>query len=168
MAAPKRYWVKVNVPSKILATLPKFETPVSKSRLKKLAAEGKKTQAGAGASGALASANGSKTASPQPEAGLNYKINSGLKEMSTSGLTMNSVAGNYPLDKSGKPVSKWTKGPYSFKTFSGFKVHYKGWVPKNPKVVVKAPKEKKPEPDISLDPIEEEESIKSESQPITT
>lgn len=120
MAPPKRYWVKVKVPSEYLSKLPKFEPPISKSRLKKIAAEEKKLQSNG-------TANGSKTASPQPENNLNYKINLGLKEMSTSGLTMNPITGNYPLDRSGKPARKWVKRQHQFKTFSGFKVQYEHW-----------------------------------------
>lgn len=136
MAPPKRYWVKLNVPSTFLSTLPNFPPPVSKSRLKKIAAEEKKTT-GNTASG---SASTSKASSPTPVSAdnqnpannhasapaiSNFKINSGLKESSTSGLTMNSISnGLYALDKSGKPCKKWVKKPTQFKTFSGFKVKY--------------------------------------------
>lgn len=136
MAPPKRYWVKLKVPSRILSTLPEFPTPISKSRLKKLVAE--ERRAGTQSSLSL------ERSSPQPNDNNNngnnpsnlsqlgsgqaissFKINSGLKESSTSGLTMNSISsGLYALDKSGKPARKWVKKPTQFKTFSGFKVKY--------------------------------------------
>lgn len=109
MAPPRRYWVKLKVPKTVLQKLPVFEPPVSKSRLKKLAQDDKKE---------------SKTGSPQPD--FNHKINSGLKESSTSGLMMNTV-GQVKLDKSGKPAKKWTKKPVLFKTFSGYTVKYVNW-----------------------------------------
>lgn len=132
MAPPKRYWVKLKISSKYLSTLPKYEPPVLKSRLKKIAAEEKKLQTTTGSPSGPGNGS-SKTSSPQPDSNLNYKINSGLKEMSTSGLTMNPVTGNYPLDKTGKPATKWIKRSYQFKTFSGFKVRYQSWAPKDGK-----------------------------------
>ncbi|KAK6456114.1 INO80 complex subunit Ies4-domain-containing protein [Scheffersomyces xylosifermentans] len=136
MAPPKRYWITIPLNPKFLAKLPDFPVPVSKTRLKKIAAEERKA-----AISASASAGGSKVSSPAPEnsnsnnlnAGnggapgviSNFKINSGLKESSTSGLTMNSISnGLYALDKSGKPCRRWVKKTTQFKTFSGFKVKY--------------------------------------------
>lgn len=131
MAPPKRYWVKINMSQKFLKTLPEFLPPISKSRLKKIAAEERKA-----ASSSIASAAGSKVSSPAPENGTsannasssgNPKINSGMKESSTSGLVVNSINNSYSLDKSGKPCRKWIKKPREFKTFSGFKVEYISW-----------------------------------------
>ncbi|KAI3402441.2 hypothetical protein KGF56_004849 [Candida oxycetoniae] len=60
-----------------------------------------------------------------------YKINAGLKESSTSGLTMNSInSALYTLDKSGKPCKRWVKKTKSFKTFTGFKMKYTVYEPK--------------------------------------
>lgn len=137
MAPPRRYWVKISVNKEFLSKLPHFPTPVSKTRLKKLAAEEKKN-------GATSTGNSSPTESDQGgEKGgsttaasatqlSQFKINSGLKESSTSGLTMNSInSGLYTLDKSGSPCKKWVKKPKSFKTFSGFKVKYVSYVHKD-------------------------------------
>lgn len=120
MAPPRRYWVKLKVPKDLLIKLPKFEPPISKSRLKKIAAEEKRN-----VSLGIDSNWNSKTSSPQPE--TNYRINLGLKESSTSGLTMNSVSSTFVLDKSGKPSNKFVKRPRQFKTFSGFKIKYVTW-----------------------------------------
>lgn len=137
MAPPRRYWVKINAPKDFLATLPHFPTPVSKTRLKKLAAEEKKIGAANTAnsspteseSGVDKPGYANSTAAPQLS---QFKINSGLKESSTSGLTMNSInSGLYTLDKSGSPCKKWVKKPKSFKTFSGFKVKYISYVHKD-------------------------------------
>ncbi|KAK6464517.1 INO80 complex subunit Ies4-domain-containing protein [Scheffersomyces coipomensis] len=140
MAPPRRYWVRLKLPQSFLSTLPEFPTPISKSRLKKIAAEERK------AGSTSISASGSKVGSPAPTGNestpttnlnnpnnnpaviSNFKINSGLKESSTSGLTMNSISqGLYALDKSGKPSKKWIKKPRQFKTFSGFKVKHVSW-----------------------------------------
>ncbi|KAK6198699.1 INO80 complex subunit Ies4-domain-containing protein [Scheffersomyces amazonensis] len=149
MAPPKRYWAKLKVPSSFLKTLPNFPTPISKSRLKKIAAEERKVNSTSTSTG------GSKVGSPAPSTGenngsstnlnnlnngssgatiSNFKINSGLKESSTSGLTMNSItSGLYALDKSGKPSKKWVKKTKQFKTFSGFKVKYVSFAHKDEK-----------------------------------
>jgi hypothetical protein len=131
MAPPKRYWVKIKVPTEFLAKLPHFPTPISKTRLKKIAAEEKKST---GTQGTPSSKGSSPTASEivseKPSAAANqqslsqFKINSGFKESSTSGLTMNPVStGHVSLDKSSR-AKKWVKKPRQFKTFSGFKVKY--------------------------------------------
>ncbi|EGV62274.1 hypothetical protein PSN45_000995 [Yamadazyma tenuis] len=159
---PKKYTVKLAVPSKFLATLPVFEVPASKTRVKKLAAEDKKTPA-ASVDPSVAS---SKTSSPQPETGgtggaagfgsvnnaFNNRINSGLKESSTSGLTMNPIAGQYSLDKSGKPVNRWMKRQTQFKTFTGFKVKYYTW------------KQKKKDRRESISKKEDKEKVKQEKK----
>lgn len=173
MAPPKRYWAKINLPVEFLKTLPHFPTPISKSRLKKIAAEERRALLGespGGSPNGKASSptpsindNGNGDATPTPSsnnnnaiytehaigsqnatngstssnlttgnnsANNNVKINSGVKEMSTAGLTMNSISSsNYVLDKSGKQCKKWTKKPRSFKTFSGFKVSYHTYRP---------------------------------------
>ncbi|ODV69525.1 DUF1711-domain-containing protein [Hyphopichia burtonii NRRL Y-1933] len=158
MAPPKRYWAKLKVPSEFLKTLPEFPPPISKSRLKKLAAEERRALAAASQSNG-SSAGASKAGSPTPSMNEsivdehdgndlesspvkshktnpalalanqnNAKINSGVKEMSTAGLTMNSAnSSSYALDKSGTGVRKWKKGPRQFKTFSGFKVTYSAY-----------------------------------------
>ncbi|CAH6718323.1 hypothetical protein CLIB1444_01S04192 [[Candida] jaroonii] len=116
MPPPRKHWVKLKVPKEFLEKIPRFTLPPPKTRVRKVAAEKK--------NGSDSNSN-SKTSSPQPE--MNYRINSGLKETSTSGLTMNSISGTYTLDKSGKPVNKFVKRPRQFKTFSGFKVKYVTW-----------------------------------------
>ncbi|CAK7909083.1 hypothetical protein CAAN1_25S00430 [[Candida] anglica] len=118
MGTPKRHWTTLKVSPEFLKTLPAFTTP--KSRAKKVtgsaipssqaASPGPETPGTSGGTGALS----------------NYKINAGLKEMSTSGLTMNSITEDYKLDKTSR-VRKWTKRPAQFKTFSGFKVDYVKW-----------------------------------------
>ncbi|CAI5758907.1 unnamed protein product [Candida verbasci] len=127
MAPAKRHWVKLKVPKSFLSKLPNFPTPILKSRLKKIAQEDRKS--------GIQSVSNSNKSSPAPDGGntqqqqqstmSQYKINVGLKDMSTAGLTMNSIAqGTYALDKSGKPTRKWVKKPREFKTFTGFKVKY--------------------------------------------
>lgn len=118
---PKRYPVKLKVNNKFLSTLPVFEPPVPKSRVKRLIDKKLPNTTSVGSS---------KTSSPQPE----NRINSGLKESSTSGLTMNS-SGLNPLDKSGKPANKWHKRPVQFKTFTGYKIKYSNWRQKKVKEV---------------------------------
>ncbi|KAI5966483.1 uncharacterized protein KGF55_000792 [Candida pseudojiufengensis] len=147
MVAAKRLWIKLKLPSKFLGTLPKFEPFVSKSRLKKIAQEERRIAAG------LQSSTNSQKSSPAPDGGSvtpapnastsggggsgsggisQYKINVGLKESSTAGLAMNSInSALYALDKSGKPCKKWVKKQKQFKTFTGFKVNYSGYVPSN-------------------------------------
>lgn len=154
MPQPKRHWVKLKVPSSILQTLPHFPTPISKTRQKKIIAEEKKlmgggTPAAAPKKGAKnTSKAASKVSSPAPSnqdaSNNNFKINSGLKELSTSGLTMNSInSEHYLLDKTGKPTKKWVKKPTQFKTFSGFKIKYVTWRQKDqgkePKTVAPPP-----------------------------
>lgn len=128
--------MKVKLPSSYLQTLPDFPTPISKSRLKRIAAEEKKatenepTATPTKKIAKTGATSTSKVGSPAPNANAetsvnNFKINSGLKELSTSGLTMNSISSeHYLLDKSGKPTKKWVKKPHQFKTFSGFKIKY--------------------------------------------
>lgn len=139
MAQPRRHWVKLRAPSSFLQTLPHFPTPISKTRQKKITAEEKKITGG-GTSPAPKKViknptkTASKVSSPAPSTNQeasnvnNFKINSGLKELSTSGLTMNSInSEHYLLDKSGNPTKKWIKKPTQFKTFSGFKIKYVTW-----------------------------------------
>ncbi|KAK6869041.1 hypothetical protein K6H10_005290 [Candida tropicalis] len=146
MAPPKRFWARLKLSPKFLGTLPEFPTYMSKSRLKRLAQEERRS--------ASASLNGSQRSSPAPEGGngngsnynnnngggnnnggstiSNYKVNMDLKEGSTSGLTMNSItSGQYALDKSGKPCKRWVKKPRQFKSFTGFKVTYVAFEPKD-------------------------------------
>lgn len=147
MAPPKRFWAKLKLSPKFLGTLPEFPTYMSKSRLKRLAQEERRSGS--------ASLNSLQRSSPAPEGSnnlnnnnnnnngsggnnggstiSNYKVNMGLKEGSTSGLTMNSIAsGQYALDKSGKPCKRWVKRPRQFKSFTGFKVTYVAFEPKDP------------------------------------
>ena len=165
MAGTKRLWVKLSVPSTFLSTLPEFAH--TKSRVRKVATDDRKSLP-------APSLNPSKGSSPAPSisesttnnssttlntlnqpAISNFKINSGLKESSTSGLVMNSISnGLYALDKSGKPCKKWVKKPTQFKTFSGFKVKYISWKHKNPE---KSQKSKTKE--------EAKAAIKQESSP---
>lgn len=144
MAAARRLWVKLKLSSKYLATLPKFDPHVSKSRLKKIAQEEKKgvspsisslqrsspAPEGTGTPGPSNSANNTGTAG----SGISqYKINVGLKGDSTSGLTMNSInPALYILDKSGKPCQRWVKKSKQFKSFTGFKMKYTKYEPKEP------------------------------------
>lgn len=123
MAPPKRFWARLKLSPKFLGTLPEFPAYISKSRLKKLAQEERRS--------GTTSMTTLQRSSPAPEGGAsaigptisNYKVNVGLKEGSTSGLTINSItSGQYSLDKSGKPAKRWVKKPRLFKTFTGFKV----------------------------------------------
>jgi hypothetical protein len=161
MAPPRRYWVKLSVSKDYLATLPHFPTPISKSRLKKLAAEDKKNGGGSSMGSKHSSPTASEAGTEKPSAASSnsaslsqFKINSGLKESSTSGLTMNSItSGLYTLDKSGFPCKKWVKKPRTFKTFSGFKVKYICYTQndkdKNPPVAIK---EESAPPSVSATP----------------
>lgn len=118
--APKKHLVKLKVQPEFLKTLPVF-TPPKPKRVKKVTGEDKKA-----AGSAVASASGSKGTSPVPiEEPASHRINTGPKEMSTAGLTVNSV--NQTLDKSGVPCKKWVRTTRQFKTFSGFKVKIKTW-----------------------------------------
>ncbi|OBA20705.1 hypothetical protein METBIDRAFT_43682 [Metschnikowia bicuspidata var. bicuspidata NRRL YB-4993] len=115
MPSAKKYNVKVRLPTSYLETLPVFATPKPKSRAKKLSAEDKKNAGSPGSSPA--------PADDVPAA----RINTGPKELSTAGLTVNTVT--QTLDKSGRPCRKWKKGPREFKTFTGFKVGLSVWKP---------------------------------------
>ncbi|ODV80814.1 DUF1711-domain-containing protein [Suhomyces tanzawaensis NRRL Y-17324] len=130
MGTPKRYWATVQVPTAFLKTLPEFAPPVTKSKAKK-PSDASATSSTSTTPKSKAKGKVTKTdSSPTPEtvgAISNFKINSGLKESSTSGLTMNSITSAYTLDKSGAPCKKWVKKPHQFKTFSGFKVKYIGY-----------------------------------------
>lgn len=120
MAPKKLYLVKLKLEAEFLKTLPVFAPPKPK-RVKKIAGDDKK--AGAGSS---SSAGASKGTSPAPsEEPASHRINTGPKELSTAGLTVNSV--NQTLDKSGVPCKKWVRTQRQFKTFSGFKVKFKSW-----------------------------------------
>lgn len=125
--APKKHFVKLQLQPDFLRTLPTFTAPKPK-RVKKVAGEDKKTAAGT-------SASASKGSSPAPEEPASHRINTGPKEMSTAGLTVNSVS--QTLDKSGVPCKKWVRTTRQFKTFSGFKVKVKAWKHK-PEEKVKA------------------------------
>ncbi|RLV93155.1 hypothetical protein JA1_002687 [Spathaspora sp. JA1] len=180
MAPPKRYWVKLKVPSSILTKLPDFPTPISKSRLKKIAAEERRAgiissvhttpsgqssptpndeQTGGGSRVSAASLNNLVPGGGANVSAIsNFKINQGLKESSTSGLTMNSItSGLYALDRSGKPVRKWIKKPREFKTFSGFKVKYICYQTKDGSAKNKEKKELKVVADVEEAP--EDESL---------
>lgn len=88
-------------------------TPKARSRVKKLSTEDKKSAP-------------SPRLSPAPvEETVVAKINTGPKELSTAGLTLNTVV--QALDKSGRPCRRWAKRPLEFKTFSGFKVGVDIW-----------------------------------------
>lgn len=118
--APKKHLVTLKVQTEFLKTLPAIAPPKPK-RVKKVAAEDKK-----GAAGTNGSASVSKGTSPAlNEEPASHRINTGPKEMSTAGLTVNSV--NQTLDKSGTPCKKWGRTTRQFKTFSGFKVKIKTW-----------------------------------------
>ena len=132
MAPPKRFWARLKLSPKFLGTLPEFPAYISKSRLKKLAQEERRS--------GTTSMNTLQRSSPAPEGGAsttgttisNYKVNVGLKEGSTSGLTINSItSGQYSLDKSGRPAKRWVKKPRLFKTFTGFKVTCVTYKPEN-------------------------------------
>ncbi|RCK61015.1 hypothetical protein Cantr_08724 [Candida viswanathii] len=148
MAPPKRYWAKLKLSPKFLGTLPEFPAYMSKSRLKRLAQEERRSGSASinslqrsspapeGGSGGANNNNGSNNSNNNNNGGTtisNYKVNMGLKEGSTSGLTMNSItSGQYALDKSGKPCKRWVKKPRQFKSFTGFKVTYVSFEPKDP------------------------------------
>lgn len=112
---PKRQLVKLKVSPEFLKTLPVFATPKAK-RVKKVAEEKKSDKAGDG-----------KHLSPGLDEPASARINTGLKELSTAGLTVHSVNANFALDKSGRPAKRWVRGTRQFKTFSGFKVKIKTW-----------------------------------------
>lgn len=120
MAVQKKYLAKIKLPPAFLKTLPAFSPP-AKLRVKKLA----DTKSGLS----------SKLSSPTPgdetpvnpltsHTQANARINSGMKELSTAGLTMNNINSTYALDKSGRPCRRWVRRPRQFKTFTGFKVLY--------------------------------------------
>lgn len=176
MAQPRRHWVKLKAPSSFLKTLPHFPTPISKTRQKKITAEEKKT-AGGGTSPAPkkvtknTSKTVSKVSSPAPSNNQeasnvnNFKINSGLKELSTSGLTMNSInSEHYLLDKSGNPTKKWVKKPAQFKTFSGFKIKYVTWRQKD---IGKESKNAVPHPPVIAAVKEDENTPGSSTAPLS-
>ncbi|GEQ67687.1 hypothetical protein JCM33374_g1352 [Metschnikowia sp. JCM 33374] len=138
MAPPRKYNVKLKLPPSFLETLPVFATPTpkSKSRAKKLSAEDKRA----------GTPPGSSPAPPEESVSVG-KINTGPKELSTAGLTVNTVT--QALDKSGKPCRRWKKAPMQFKTFSGFKIELGTWKPdaaaQNIKPDTSVPSEKSPE-----------------------
>lgn len=151
MAAARRLWVKLKLSSKYLATLPKFDSYVSKSRLKKIAQDEKKgispsisslqrSSPAPEGTGTPGPTNNASSASGAGSSGISqYKINVGLKGDSTSGLTMNSInPALYVLDKSGKPCRRWVKKQKQFKSFTGFKMKYTKYEAKEP-----SPKEEK-------------------------
>lgn len=124
----------LKVPSSFLGSLPKFSP--AKSRVKKIAvklAPHSTSTSKAGSPTPNIPDGYDRDATPSENAAAaatisNFKINSGVKEMSTAGLTMKSIAPDkYLLDKSGKPCKRWTKKPRTFKTFSGFKVTQLMW-----------------------------------------
>ncbi|SGZ53775.1 CIC11C00000003822 [Sungouiella intermedia] len=115
--APKKHLVKLHLQPDFLRTLPVFTVPKAK-RVKKVAGDEKKSTANS-------SVAASKGLSPAPEEPVSHRINTGPKEMSTAGLTVNSVS--QTLDKSGAPCKKWVRTTRQFKTFSGFKVKLKAW-----------------------------------------
>ena len=149
MAYPRRYWVKLKVPKRILVTLPDFPTPISKTRLKKISAEERRNALAAAAAASLNpsggtsgllnvttgvnSASPSKLSSPAPSETASISVNStshknGPREPSTAGLTMNAITNNSAsLDRTGKRVRKWTRKKHSFKTFTGFTVERVTW-----------------------------------------
>lgn len=128
MAPPKRYWAKIKLPTEYLKTLPNFPTPVSKSRLKKIAAEERKAQS---EGSPTPTATTPKLASPTPSVEVASTIETTpaapepapKKEPATS----SSLHSNYVLDKTGGTCKKWKKRPRQFKTFSGFKVKYRAY-----------------------------------------
>lgn len=119
--APKKFVVKLKVQGEFLKTLPSFAPPKPK-RVKKIAAEDKKPST-------TTSTSGSKASSPAPEEAPTNpsKINTGVKEMSTAGLTVHSINLQYALDKSGAPCNKWGRSTRQIKSFSGFQVKFKTW-----------------------------------------
>ncbi|PVH18113.1 uncharacterized protein CXQ87_001030 [Candidozyma duobushaemuli] len=140
---PKRQLVKLKVSPEFLKTLPVFATPKAK-RVKKIA-EDKKNE------------KNDKTSSPGPHDD-NSKVNSGMKELSTAGLTVHSVNANFALDKSGRPAKKWVRGSRQFKTFSGFKVKLKTWRHKSEREKHDPPKEETPQ-----DSLPKQEEVGSET-----
>lgn len=140
MVQAKKHWVKLSLPKSFLENLPDFPPPVSKSRQKKGPVnDDKKTgmQATSKGSGKNASKNGSKSVSkglsPAPTGEISSaKINTGPKEMSTAGLTVNSASSEkYALDKTSRVSKKWVKRQAQFKTFTGFKIKYVTWKQKD-------------------------------------
>lgn len=120
MTPKKTHLVKLKLEPEFLKTLPVF-TPPKPKRVKKVAGDEKKTTPGN-----PSSVSASKGTSPAPsEEPLSHRINTGPKELSTAGLTVNSV--NQTLDKSGVPCKKWVRTQRQFKTFSGFKIKIKSW-----------------------------------------
>lgn len=114
--AAKKQLVKLKLQLEFLKTLPAF-TPPKPKRVKKVG-EDKKN-----GNGALSASKGTSPA-PNEEA-HSHRTTSAHKEMSTAGLTVNSV--NQILDKSGTPCKKWVRSTQQFKTFSGFQVKLKSW-----------------------------------------
>lgn len=143
---PKRQLVKLKLPSEFLKTLPVFATPKVK-RVKKIVEDKKNDKS-------------DKTLLPGPHDD-NSKVNSGLKELSTAGLTVHSVNANFALDKSGRPAKKWVRGSTQFKTFSGFKVKLKTWKHKSEKEKPEAPKEETPQDSL---PKQEEAGLETPSE----
>lgn len=128
MAPPKKHHVvKLSLPTTFLETLPRFRAS------------------------STSTGNSSKISSPTPDAHVTLssaKINSGIKELSTAGLSLNNLSnGHNNLDKSGKPCKKWHKQPRKFKTFSGFKVTFSAYtnevIVAKGEVKIKEKKEKK-------------------------
>lgn len=122
--AAKKQIVKLQVPLAFLASLPAFATPKPKSRVKKLTVDEKKSATSPGSSPAPA------------EDSQTQKINTGPKELSTAGLSVNTSS--QTLDKSGSACRKWTRGLKQFKTFSGFKIKIRRYVAKDVKAEPKA------------------------------
>lgn len=143
---PKRQLVKLKVSPEFLKTLPVFATPKAK-RVKKIT-EDKKNE------------KNDKNLLPGPHDD-NSKVNSGMKELSTAGLTVHSVNANFALDKSGRPAKKWVRGSRQFKTFSGFKVKLKTWRHKSEKEKHDAPKEETPQDSL---PKQEEVGLETPSE----
>lgn len=114
--ATKKHLVKLKLLLEFLKTLPVFAPPKPK-RVKKVAAEDKKSSS--------TGPDGHKGSSPAPDDTPAPKINTGPKEMSTAGLTVNNI--NQALDKSGAPSKKWVRTTRQFKSFSGFKTKIKTW-----------------------------------------
>lgn len=114
--ATKKHLVKLKLLSDFLKSLPVFAPPKPK-RVKKVAADDKKASS--------AGPDGHKGSSPAPDDTPAAKINTGPKEMSTAGLTVNTV--NQILDKSGNPSKRWVRTTRQFKSFSGFKSKIKTW-----------------------------------------
>lgn len=141
MAAKKTYPVTLTVPKAVLKKLPAFNKPKLSLNFKR---------------GTLSTVSSSKVSSPTPDNTPNHpvsnhmannaKINSGVKEMSTAGLTLNNVGNGYNnLDKSGNPTKKWHKKTRLFKTFSGFKATYMSYAPMTPSEIArKSGKKKEP------------------------